>query len=216
MLDRVTKHSLDFLRDRRQSLEQWLISLAIQHESRGTKDPQNNAHYRYLLTHSLTHLPVFTYIGYSLTYLIRAFLTDDANERPNPFTLVWPEHISGNSGLIAESKTADNNSNAGSKNDKNKVTIEDFELIRVIGKGSFGKVTLVKKKDNSKMYAMKVLVTHPIVPPVHVTHVLSHEGIIEIKCSKKKANRAYADGTKGVGHHKPPVYSEASLCISNG
>ncbi len=98
-------------------------------------------------------------LSYLLTSFVRAFLTDDANERPNPFTLVWPEHISGNSGLIAESKTADSNSNAGSKNDKNKVTIEDFELIRVIGKGSFGKVTLVKKKDNSKMYAMKVLIT---------------------------------------------------------
>lgn len=55
LLDRVTKHSLEFLRDRRQSLEQWLISLAIQHESRGTKDPQNNGHYRYPLTHAFIY-----------------------------------------------------------------------------------------------------------------------------------------------------------------
>ena len=81
---------------------------------------------------------------------------------------MWPDHISGNSGLIAESKTADSDA-AGSKYDKSKVTIEDFELIRVIGKGSFGKVTLVKKKDNSKMYAMKVrLHTHSL------THSFTH------------------------------------------
>lgn len=106
------------------------------------------------------------------TYSSRAFLTDDANERPNPFTLLWPEHISGNNGLVAEGKTAGTDT-AGSKHDKNKVTVEDFELIRVIGKGSFGKVTLVKKKDNGKMYAMKVL---PIrqYSTLRVADLLSH------------------------------------------
>ncbi len=37
-----------------------------------------------------------------------------------------------------------------------KVGIDDFELVRVIGKGSFGKVTLVRKKNDGKLYAMKV------------------------------------------------------------
>ena len=30
-------------------------------------------------------------------------------------------------------------------------------MIKVIGTGSYGKVLLVKKKDNDKLYAMKVL-----------------------------------------------------------
>ena len=38
-----------------------------------------------------------------------------------------------------------------------KVGIDDFELLRVIGKGSFGKVTLVKKKNTGKLFAMKVI-----------------------------------------------------------
>ncbi|TYZ59965.1 hypothetical protein PybrP1_002442 [[Pythium] brassicae (nom. inval.)] len=38
-----------------------------------------------------------------------------------------------------------------------KVGLEDFTLIRVIGKGSFGKVTLVRKTTNSKIFAMKIL-----------------------------------------------------------
>jgi hypothetical protein len=39
---------------------------------------------------------------------------------------------------------------------KQKVTKEDFELLTVVGKGSFGKVMQVRKKDDGKIYAMKV------------------------------------------------------------
>ena len=38
-----------------------------------------------------------------------------------------------------------------------KITKDDFEQIKLIGKGSFGKVLLVRKKLNQKLYAMKVL-----------------------------------------------------------
>ena len=34
--------------------------------------------------------------------------------------------------------------------------LDDFDLVKVIGKGSFGKVTLVKKKSDGNLYAMKV------------------------------------------------------------
>lgn len=37
------------------------------------------------------------------------------------------------------------------------ITINDFSLLTVIGKGSYAKVILVKKKDNNKIYAMKIL-----------------------------------------------------------
>ncbi|CDW75713.1 rps6 protein kinase [Stylonychia lemnae] len=38
-----------------------------------------------------------------------------------------------------------------------KISKDDFNLIQVIGTGSYGKVLLVKKKQNGKLYAMKVL-----------------------------------------------------------
>ncbi|KAL7715190.1 non-specific serine/threonine protein kinase [Entamoeba marina] len=38
-----------------------------------------------------------------------------------------------------------------------KIGFDDFTLLRVIGRGSFGKVLQVKKKDTGKIYAMKVL-----------------------------------------------------------
>jgi len=38
-----------------------------------------------------------------------------------------------------------------------KVRLDDFELLKVLGRGSFGKVMQVKKKSNGKVYAMKIL-----------------------------------------------------------
>jgi serine/threonine protein kinase len=38
-----------------------------------------------------------------------------------------------------------------------KISINDFQLISVIGWGSFGKVYLVRKKDSGLPFAMKIL-----------------------------------------------------------
>ena len=38
-----------------------------------------------------------------------------------------------------------------------KLTFHDFEKLKVLGKGSFGEVLLVKLKSNQKYYAMKIL-----------------------------------------------------------
>jgi serine/threonine protein kinase len=38
-----------------------------------------------------------------------------------------------------------------------KLTIDDFSIVKVVGKGSYGKVLLVKKHKDDKVYAMKVL-----------------------------------------------------------
>ena len=37
------------------------------------------------------------------------------------------------------------------------MSVDHFDIIKVIGRGSFGKVYLVRKKDNSKYFAMKTL-----------------------------------------------------------
>ena len=37
------------------------------------------------------------------------------------------------------------------------ICMEDFHLMKVLGKGAFGKVILAKKKDNNKIYAIKIL-----------------------------------------------------------
>lgn len=38
-----------------------------------------------------------------------------------------------------------------------KVSMDDFNLMKVIGRGAFGKVVLVEKKDSKKLYAIKIM-----------------------------------------------------------
>jgi len=59
-----------------------------------------------------------------------------------------------------------------------RVTMADFELIRVIGKGSFGKVTLVKKKDNGNLYAMKVLTKSHVKQRRQVEHTRTERRVL--------------------------------------
>ena len=40
---------------------------------------------------------------------------------------------------------------------KTQIQMEDFALLSFIGKGSYADVTLVRKKDTGKLYAMKAL-----------------------------------------------------------
>lgn len=43
------------------------------------------------------------------------------------------------------------------KNKEKEICLEDFELLKVLGRGAFGKVYLAQKRDNHKLYAIKVL-----------------------------------------------------------
>ena len=40
---------------------------------------------------------------------------------------------------------------------KKGISLDDFEIIRLLGRGEYGKVLLVQKKDNKALYAMKIL-----------------------------------------------------------
>eukprot|EP01117_Protostelium_nocturnum_P009433 TRINITY_DN3367_c0_g1_i1.p1 TRINITY_DN3367_c0_g1~~TRINITY_DN3367_c0_g1_i1.p1 ORF type:complete len:429 (-),score=160.17 TRINITY_DN3367_c0_g1_i1:61-1347(-) len=61
---------------------------------------------------------------------------------------------------------------------KEKLSTEDFELLNVIGKGSFGKVMQVKKKDDGKIYAMKVLNKEAIIARKQVAHTKAEKSIL--------------------------------------
>ncbi|KAJ5077517.1 non-specific serine/threonine protein kinase [Anaeramoeba ignava] len=84
--------------------------------------------------------------------------------------------------------------------DKKKINNDDFELLKFIGKGSFGKVFLVRKKDNGKIYAMKVLRKSVVVNRNQVVHtkterdVLSkvhHPFIVELKYAFQTEDKLY-------------------------
>eukprot|EP00163_Fabomonas_tropica_P034758 TRINITY_DN979_c0_g2_i1.p1 TRINITY_DN979_c0_g2~~TRINITY_DN979_c0_g2_i1.p1 ORF type:complete len:446 (-),score=149.24 TRINITY_DN979_c0_g2_i1:336-1673(-) len=65
------------------------------------------------------------------------------------------------------------------KADAEKVTVDDFELLAVIGKGSYGKVMQVKKKDTGEIFAMKVLRKDKIVQRNQMEHTKSEVNVLQ-------------------------------------
>ncbi|KAK2963228.1 putative RAC family serine/threonine-protein kinase like protein [Blattamonas nauphoetae] len=62
---------------------------------------------------------------------------------------------------------------------REKVTFEDFEPIRTIGKGSFGKVILVRKKNTDNYYALKILRKSDIIEGDQVQHILTEKNVLQ-------------------------------------
>ncbi len=149
--------STDFVRQRRADLETWLVNLAEQHTMyKGAKDPQTHPFYR-------------------------QFLTEGANRPPLPLVRVYPEpakqpFADDKDGERPMSEDLGDKGEGGVKRDK--VSVEDFELVRVIGKGSFGKVTLVRKKSDTKLYAMKVLAKQNIIKRKQVEHTKTERNVL--------------------------------------
>lgn len=61
---------------------------------------------------------------------------------------------------------------------KTHLSISDFDLLKVIGKGSFGKVMQVIKKDTKQIYALKTLRKQHIVSRMEVTHTLAERTVL--------------------------------------
>lgn len=56
-----------------------------------------------------------------------------------------------------------------------RIGVDDFRLLQVIGKGAFGTVTLVQKKDTGRLYAMKTM---------RKTEMIKHEQLAHIKAER--------------------------------
>ena len=59
------------------------------------------------------------------------------------------------------------------------VTLDDFDLLKVVGRGSFGKVMQVRKKDSGEVLAMKILVKSAIFQRNQVEHTVAERAILE-------------------------------------
>jgi len=61
------------------------------------------------------------------------------------------------------------------------LTIDAFDLLKVIGKGSFGKVMQVRKKDTQRIYALKTIRKANIASrPGEITHILAERTVLAL------------------------------------
>ncbi|KAJ4885963.1 Serine/threonine-protein kinase AtPK2/AtPK19 [Raphanus sativus] len=80
------------------------------------------------------------------------------------------------------------------------VGIEDFEVLKVVGRGAFGKVYQVRKKDTSEIFAMKVMRKDKIMEKNHAEYMkaerdiltkIDHPFIVQLKYSFQTKYRLY-------------------------
>jgi len=55
---------------------------------------------------------------------------------------------------------------------------DDFHYLTVLGRGNFGKVMQVKKKDTGRIYAMKILNKGTVVQNDAVQHTISERNVL--------------------------------------
>jgi len=109
-------------------------------------------------------------------------LTKEKPEKPELFvdtsmgTLTGFEQCS-TSGTEGTSVTVSSSASMGSHY---KPSLDDFEMVRVLGKGSFGKVILAKKRETEKLFAMKVLKKKHVVKRKQVLHTKTERSVLGI------------------------------------
>jgi len=61
---------------------------------------------------------------------------------------------------------------------RKKVTIEHFYTVKIIGRGAFGEVRVVKKKDDGEVYAMKTMLKKEMIDKNQVEHIKAERDLL--------------------------------------
>ncbi|CCM07178.1 uncharacterized protein FIBRA_09519 [Fibroporia radiculosa] len=75
------------------------------------------------------------------------------------------------------SKSMDPNSEK--KKSQRKVAIDDFEMMRVLGKGCAGKVLLVRYKPSGEVYALKAITKRHVLAHQELQHTLTEQAVLK-------------------------------------
>lgn len=106
---------------------------------------------------------------------VRRFLTAKADQPP----LLLDRLPLKRSRFFGASLTDDNNDGLdGASPSGKRTTLQDFQMLQVIGRGSFGKVVLVGHKETKKLYAMKILSKENIVKRKQVEHTRTERRVL--------------------------------------
>ena len=123
----------------------------------------------------------FTFIirGLQMTTVVeRTFHVDSEQERRK-----WLEAIE----KVKSKLEKDNEGKRDTKSLKNgmdegnkkKVSFDDFEFLKVLGRGTFGKVVLCREKSSSTLYAIKILKKELIINKGEVEHTMTENRVLQ-------------------------------------
>ncbi|KAJ3875167.1 hypothetical protein F5051DRAFT_414837 [Lentinula edodes] len=65
------------------------------------------------------------------------------------------------------------------KKSQRKVVVDDFEMLRVLGKGCAGKVLLVRHKATADLYAMKAITKRHVLAHQELQHTLTEQAVLK-------------------------------------
>jgi serine/threonine protein kinase len=74
---------------------------------------------------------------------------------------------------------------------KNQVRLEDFKILKLLGRGGFGKVMLCQKNSDNKLYAMKILRKKDIVESDQVNLLENYFRLIVCRLSTLKPKKLF-------------------------
>lgn len=87
-----------------------------------------------------------------------------------------PSSISTSPSIV--SKPLSQTANSSPNSTRRKINLDSFQIIRVIGKGSFGKVFLVREKASGNLFALKVLKKEYIIRKKQVEHTRTERSVL--------------------------------------
>ena len=96
----------------------------------------------------------------------------------------------------ANSDKEDREKDADNQRSRAKVTINDFEIIKPISRGAFGKVYLSKKCSSNDLYAIKILKKDDMIRKNMVAHVLAERKVLSISNNPFVVKMYYAFQSK--------------------
>ena len=80
---------------------------------------------------------------------------------------------------LSQSEPPSNRASARSSLESSNTSLEDFKILKILGKGSFGKVYLVKNINTDKIYAMKVLDKQFVIKKNQINHTKTERIALE-------------------------------------